>query len=74
MKKKTVTLAAENDLLVDLALHSFPASLLSKFAEQIVRPYHKGNINTAIQDLIQKELEEQDFVNSHVTHLRSAET
>ena len=34
MKKKTQVLALEDDLLVDLTFHSFPASLLSEFAEK----------------------------------------
>jgi hypothetical protein len=74
MKKKTATMAAEEDLLVDLTFHSVPASLLNEFAEKIVWPYYNGNLNTAIQDLIYKTLAEQDFVLSHITHIRSVET
>jgi hypothetical protein len=73
MKKKTQVLALENDLLVDLTFHSVPASLLSEFAEKIVRPYYKGNMNVAIQDLLHKTLAEQDFIQSHITHVRSGE-
>ena len=72
MKKTVVVLAAEKGLLVDLTLHSVPASLISEFAEKIVRPYFNGNLNAAIQDLIQKALSEQDFVLSHITHVRNA--
>jgi hypothetical protein len=36
MKKKTATMTAEDDLLVDLTFHSVPASLLNEFAEKIV--------------------------------------
>ena len=57
--------------LVDLTFHNVPASLISEFAEKIVRPYYQGNLNTAIQDLIHKTLAEQDFVLSHVTHVRN---
>jgi len=71
MKKNTVVLATENDLLVDLTFHNVPASLLAKFAEKIVQPYYAGNLNAAIQDLIHKALTEQDFVHSHITHIRS---
>jgi hypothetical protein len=71
MKKKTQLLALEEDLLVDLTFHSVPASLLSEFAEKIVRPYYKGNMNAAIQDLIQKTLREQDFILSHITHIKT---
>ena len=56
MKTKTAILATEDDLLVDLTLHDVPASLISEFAEKIVRPYYNGNLNAAIQDLIQKPL------------------
>ena len=71
MKKETATLATETDLLVDLTFHNIPASLLSEFAEKIVRPYYNSNLNAAIQDLIHKALAEQDFVLSHITHIRS---
>jgi hypothetical protein len=70
MKKKTQELALESDLLLDLTFHSFPASLLSEFAEKIVRPYYNGNMNAAIQDLLHKTLAEQNFIQSHITHVR----
>ena len=73
MKKKTQVLATEVDLLLDLTFHSIPASLLSKFAEKIVRPLYCGNLNAAIQDLLHKTLAEQDFVQSHITHIKSGE-
>jgi len=66
MKKRTQVLALENDLLVDLTFHSLPASLLSEFVEKIVKPYYKGNMNVAIQDILHKTLVEQDFVQSHI--------
>jgi hypothetical protein len=69
MTKKNQILATENDLLVDLTFHNFPASLLTEFVEQIVRPYYKGNLNAAIQDLLNKALAEQDFVFSRITHV-----
>jgi len=72
MKKKTQELALENDLLVDLTFHSVPASLLAEFAEKNVKPYYSGNLNAAIQDLLHKTLAEQDFIQSHITHIRSA--
>jgi hypothetical protein len=71
MRRRNAVLATENDFLVDLTFNSFPASLLSEFAEKIVRPYYKGNMNAAFQDLIHKALTEQDFVLSHITHIRS---
>jgi hypothetical protein len=71
MKKKTQVLATEYDFVVDLTFHSVPASLLSEFAEKIVRPYYQGNMNAAIQDLLHKTLAEQDFLLSHITHVRA---
>ena len=71
MKKKNQVLATEDDILVDLTFHSVPASLLTEFAEKIVRPYYAGNMNAAIQDLLHKTLAEQDFLLSHITHVRA---
>ncbi len=70
MRSKTATLPVEGDLPVDLTLHKVPASLIADFAEQIVQPYYNGNLNAAFQDLINKALAEQDFVHSHITHIR----
>ncbi len=72
MKKKNAILATE-DLLVDLTFHGVPASLLAEFAEKIVKPYFKGNMNAAVQDLLVEALAEQDFVQNHITHLRNTE-
>jgi alanine-alpha-ketoisovalerate/valine-pyruvate aminotransferase len=58
--------------LVDLTFHNVPATLLAEFAEKIIRPYYNGNLNAAIQDLIKKALAEQDFVLSHITHVRNS--
>jgi len=74
MKKKTCVLAEEDDLRVDLTFHSVPARLLSEFAEKIARTYYDGNVNKAIQDLLCKAIAEQDFVLSHITHIRSTKT
>ena len=73
MKKKTQILATEDYLLVDLTFHNVPASLLSEFAEKIVRPYYQGNMNAAIQDLLHKTIAEQGFLLSHITHIRNAD-
>ena len=72
MKKKSRVLELENELLVDLTFHNLPASLLSEFAEKIVKPYYSGNMNAAIQDLLHKTLAEQDFVLSRITHISCA--
>jgi hypothetical protein len=73
MKKKTQVLELENDLLVDMTFHNVSASLLAEFAEKIVSPYYSGNMNAAIQDLLHKTIAEQDFVLSHITHIKSSE-
>ncbi|MCW4044788.1 MAG: hypothetical protein NWE94_04650 [Candidatus Bathyarchaeota archaeon] len=70
MKKKTALLATEEELLIDLTLHGVPASLITEFAENIVKPYYNGNLNAAIQDLLIKAISEQEFVHSHITHVR----
>ena len=74
MKKKTAVLATEDDILVDLTFHSVPSSLLTEFAEKIVRPYYAGSLNAAIQDLMHKTLSEHDFILSHITHVRTKAT
>jgi hypothetical protein len=70
MKKKTAFMATQENLLVDLTPHDAPASLISEFVEKIVRPYYGGNLNVAVQDLINKAIVEQEFVHSHITHVR----
>jgi hypothetical protein len=71
MKKKTTVLTAEEDLLVDLTFHNVSASLIREFAQKIVIPYYHGNLNAAIQDLMGKTVSEQDFILSHITHIRN---
>ena len=71
IKKKIALLATLGDLQVDLTLHDVPASLVSEFAEKIVRPYYGGNLNVAIQDLMCKALSEQEFVHQHITHVKN---
>ena len=72
VRRKSLALATEEDLLIDLTFHKVPASLVAEFNEKIVRPYYKGNLNAAVQDLINKALAEQDFILSHVTHVRNS--
>jgi len=72
MRRKTVALATEKDLLIDLKFHKVPASLVAEYNEKIVRSYYNGNLNAAIQDLLRKALAEQDFVLSRVTHIRNS--
>jgi hypothetical protein len=54
MKKKTQILAIEDNLVVDLTFHNVPASLVTEFAEKIVKPHYNGNLNATFQDLIHK--------------------
>lgn len=61
VKRKTALLVTEDDLLMDLAHHNIPPALLIEFSEKIVQPYYRGNLTTAINDLLQKALSEQDL-------------
>jgi hypothetical protein len=70
MKNKNNGLATEQDLILDLTLHDFPASLISEFAQKIVKPYYSSNLNMAIQDLINKALSEQEFIQARITHVK----
>jgi hypothetical protein len=71
MEKKTALIAPQEDLSIDLTLHDVPASVITEFAEKIVKPYYRGNLNAAIQDLISKALSEQEFIHTHITHIRN---
>jgi hypothetical protein len=73
MKKRTANTMFQNGFLVDLTFHNVPAPLLTEFSEKIVKLYYKGNMNSAIQDLIQKALAEQEFVHSRITHIRNSD-
>ena len=72
MKKKTTVLTVEEDLRVDLTFHNVSVSLIRDFAQKIVIPYYHGNLNAAIQDLMGKTISEQDFILSHITHIRNS--
>jgi hypothetical protein len=64
--RKTAVLSTKEDLLIDLIFHDAPASLLTDFTEEIVRPCNNGNMNVAMQDLIRKAITEQNFVLSRI--------
>jgi hypothetical protein len=68
MKRKTAVLVTEDDLLMDLAQHNVPPSLLIKFSEKIVQPYYRGNLTNAICDLFHRALSEQEVVQAHIVH------
>jgi hypothetical protein len=74
MNKKTAMLTTQQELLVDLTFHGFPAELLVEFTQKIVKPYFKANINAAIQDLMRKAIMEEDILHSHVTPYRNSQT
>ncbi len=70
--KKNNPQTVEQEFLVDLTFHKVPVSLLEEFAQKIVHPYFRGNLNVAIQSILQKAIDEQDFVLSHITQVRTA--
>ncbi len=72
MKKNNPLITTSEDLLVDLTCHKVPVSLLEEFATKIVHPYFRGNLNAAMQSLMQKAIDEQDFVFARITHLRTS--
>jgi hypothetical protein len=72
LKRKTTVSNDERDLRIDLTFHRVSTSLISEFAEKIVKPYYEGNLNAAFQDLMHKALAEQAFVLSHITHIRTS--
>ncbi len=49
----------EEDLLVSLTFHNFSAEMLREFAQKIVKPYFRGNINEAVRCLMQKAIDEE---------------
>jgi hypothetical protein len=71
MKRKHSFLAVEDDLTVGLTFHEFPASLLTEFAEKIAKPFYRGNITSAIKDLMQQAITEREFVLSHIKYMKS---
>ncbi len=66
MKKKTLMLTNQEDILVDLTFHDFPLELLKKFAKKIVQPYFSGNTNQAIKTLIQKTITEEEILKKNI--------
>ena len=51
----------EEDILVSLTFHNFSAKMLREFAQKIVKPYFRGNINEAIRCLMQKAVDEESL-------------
>ncbi|MBN1358495.1 hypothetical protein JW988_06970 [Candidatus Bathyarchaeota archaeon] len=63
---KAEVLTTEDDLSVDFTLHDFSATLLTEFAEKIVRLYYSGNMNNAVKDLMRKAIREEQLVLNHL--------
>ena len=57
---------ALEDLNVDLVFHDFSANMLQEFVTRIVKPYFKGNLNRAVQVLMEKALTEETMFNQTV--------
>jgi hypothetical protein len=54
-----------DDILVSVTVASLPSELLAEFLEKIVLPYYSGSLSRATKDLMQKAIEEEDFVSMH---------
>jgi hypothetical protein len=65
---KTQTQTAQEDLQVDLVFHKFSANALQEFMTKIVKPYFKGNLNQAIQVLMDKALTEETIFKKAIKH------
>jgi hypothetical protein len=63
----TQTQCTKEDLQVDFTLHGFSANLLQEFASKIAKPYFNGNLNKAMQTLMEKAVVEETVV-SHATN------
>ncbi len=44
--------------------------MLKEFAQKIVKPYFRGNINQALRSLMEKAIEEETLVNQALTKNR----
>jgi hypothetical protein len=49
----------EADLMVSLTFHNFSAEMLREFAQKIVKPYFRGNMNEAVRCMMQKAIDEE---------------
>jgi hypothetical protein len=65
---KTQTQISLEDLQVDLVFHDFSANMLQEFVTRIVKPYFKGNLNQAVQVLMEKALTEETLFSQTVKH------
>ncbi len=72
MKRSNPHSTKEDDLLMDLAFHNVPPSLLMEFSERIVEPVYGGNLTSALKDLFEKALSEQHMVATHIVGFRGS--
>lgn len=63
---KVTVITTEDDFSVDFTLHNFSVTMLTEFAEKIVKPYYSGNMKYAVKDLIRKAIREEQLVLRHV--------
>ncbi len=60
----------EEDLLISLTFHNFSAELLKEFAQKIVKPYFRGNMNDAVRSLMEKAIQEEKIANRAIEQKR----
>jgi hypothetical protein len=63
---KVTAITTEDDFSVDFTLHNFSVTMLTEFAEKIVKPYYSGNMKYAVKDLIRKTIREEQLTLRHV--------
>jgi ATP-dependent Clp protease adapter protein ClpS len=63
---KTQTQISLEDMQIDMVFHSFSANTLQEFMTKIVKPYFKGNLNQAVQVLMEKALTEESLFNQAI--------
>ena len=66
MRKKLDAASAQEDLSVDLTLHSLPVALLEDFVVGVVKPFYGGSVSAAVKDLMQRAVADQKFVEDRI--------
>ncbi len=61
----TIERVVVEDILVSVTVAGVPSTLLAEFLEKIVLPHYSGSLSRATKDLMQKAIEEEDFVSMH---------
>ncbi len=52
------------DQFVSLTLHNFSAEMLKDFAQKIVKPHFRGNLNQALRALMENAINEETTFNN----------